>query len=149
MKTATDFLAEQLSKSSFSSPETQPTVTIDTTTSNEQNVVDIKEEQDISTLLTDGIKMLENEMHRLDRDKQDQQDIVDRTGERLSKLKISVEETRTMYDANSTNLKVLQQDVACVKDTWNDQQVASFDGTIIWRIAKIKDVMCKIIQNIV
>lgn len=144
LKTATDFLTEQLSKSSFTGPETHPTVITDTTTSNEQIVVDTKEEQEISTLLTDGIKILENEMHRLDRDNQEQQEIVDRTGKRLSQLKISVEETRTTYDANSTNLKVLQQDVADVKDTWNDQQVASFDGTTIWKIPKIKDTICNI-----
>ncbi|CAF3935746.1 unnamed protein product [Rotaria sp. Silwood1] len=58
--------------------------------------------------------------------------------EELLKLKISIEETRSIIDAHPVNQRILEESLISLQQEINDQKNISMDGTFIWKITNLQ-----------
>ncbi|CAF4451827.1 unnamed protein product, partial [Adineta steineri] len=61
----------------------------------------------------------------------------------LPTMKTSIEESNNVLSAMNINLMVLQQKILSLKYQLEDQQVISYDGTLIWKISQFREKMGK------
>jgi hypothetical protein len=64
----------------------------------------------------------------------------------LETTKTSIEESNSLLAAINTNMLILQQNLSLLKQTYEDQQVSSYDGTLVWKITQFQDKMSKNIR---
>ncbi|CAF1180650.1 unnamed protein product [Rotaria sp. Silwood1] len=66
------------------------------------------------------------------------QTTLENMSEELLKLKISIEETRSIIDAHPVNQRILEESLISLQQEINDQKNISMDGTFIWKITNLQ-----------
>jgi chromosome segregation ATPase len=88
-----------------------------------------------------GIKVLHDELQQISDDSLQQSQIVETTDQTLTTLKTSYEESSAGLNALNTNLSILQQDCASLRQTIEESQYTSYDGTLMWKITNVQEKM--------
>ncbi|CAF3889866.1 unnamed protein product [Adineta steineri] len=116
-----------------------------TTSSSETNMDEYKSELELYSKminpLADGIHELNNEVIRLNNDALQQSESITAITKALPTIKTSIEESNNVLSAMNINLMVLQQKILSLKYQLEDQQVISYDGTLIWKINQFREKM--------
>ncbi|CAF4382772.1 unnamed protein product, partial [Adineta steineri] len=80
---------------------------------------------------------------RLNNDALQQSESITAITKALPTMKTSIEESNNVLRAMNINLMVLQQKILSLKYQLEDQQVISYDGTLIWKISQFREKMGK------
>jgi hypothetical protein len=94
-------------------------------------------------LLSGGIYSLKDELIRLSDSSLQQSESLETTDKVLSMIKTSVEESNNVLSAINTNLLIVQQELSSLKLKFEEQQIASYDGTFVWKISQFQEKMSK------
>jgi hypothetical protein len=94
-------------------------------------------------VLCGGIEALNDDVQRLSNESLQQSILMKTTSQSLAMLKISVEESNVSLNAFNTNMTILQQDYLSLKQNVEESQSTSYNGILIWKIAKVQEKMSK------
>ena len=114
------------------------------TTTNDTTKTDAIELTEILNILSGGIEALINESQNLTIEASKQQEKGKEIEEKISTMKLSVEESQSFLPGFKHNQDVLQQEVISLKESVDDMQYVSYNGTFIWKISNFKEKMSKI-----
>jgi FtsZ-binding cell division protein ZapB len=114
------------------------------TATNENISVQIQEVYETINILAGGIQTLNDDTQRLSGESIRLQSSVESLTNEFTSLKLSTQEQSAFLDGIRPNQESLQQDVASLKQTVDDMQYVSYDGTLIWKITSFREKMCKI-----
>ena len=98
--------------------------------------------------LADGTHNVAEELISLNSESIPLSQTVDKTEDLLSSVKTSIEESNNLLDAMHSSISMLHQDLSLLKQMYEDQQVASYDGTLYWKITEVRDKMSKNILEV-
>jgi chromosome segregation ATPase len=107
---------------------------------------DVENLHETINILSSGGRLLKDELTNLNSESQQQSQSVETIDKMLPTIKTSIEETNNLLTAMHTNMQILQQDLSILKQKYDDQQVTSYDGTLVWKISQFHDKMSKNIQ---
>jgi chromosome segregation ATPase len=107
---------------------------------------DLKNLYDTIDLLSSGTHTLKDELKSLDSESVPQSQSLEMADKLLETTKTSIEESNSLLAAINTNMLILQQNLSLLKQTYEDQQVSSYDGTLVWKITQFQDKMSKNIR---
>jgi FtsZ-binding cell division protein ZapB len=94
-------------------------------------------------ILAGGIQTLNDDTQRLSGESIRLQSSVESLTNEFTSLKLSTQEQSAFLDGIRPNQEILQQDVASLKQTVDDMQYVSYDGTLIWKITSFREKMSK------
>ena len=114
------------------------------TTTNDTTKTDAIELTEILNILSGGIEALINESQNLTIEASKQQGKGKEIEEKISTMKLSAEESQSFLPGFKHNQDVLQQEVISLKESVDDMQYVSYNGTFIWKISNFKEKMSKI-----
>lgn len=131
---------EQLENSSLSHTTT--------TTETDRDVIekfseDLKALHSVIDTLVNGSHNLADELSSLNSDFIPLSQTIEKTDSLLPTVKTSIEESNNMLAAMESNISMLQQNLFLLKQLYEDQQAASYDGTLFWKITGVRDKMSK------
>jgi methyl-accepting chemotaxis protein len=113
------------------------------TTANENISTQMQEVYESINILASGIQALNDDTQRLSSDSILLKTSVESLTEDFASLKLSIQEQSAFLDGIKINQDILQQDVASLKQTVDDMQYVSYDGTLIWKITNFREKMGK------
>lgn len=119
------------------------TTTVSTTNTMEKSNDDVKHIHQIIELFFTSINAIKNELIRLNNESLQKTELVETLEKHQATSKISSEESNNILNATKTNLMILQQNLSMLNQAYEDQQVTSYDGTLIWKIDKFAERMRK------
>jgi len=119
------------------------TTTVSTTSATEKSNNDLKSIHDIIELFVTSVHRIKDELIRLNNELLQQSQLVETIEKHQATLKTSNEESNNVLSAMNTYLIILQQKLSSLKQEYDDQQVTSYDGTLIWKIDKFQERMRK------
>lgn len=93
--------------------------------------------------LAKGIQIVGDELLSLSNDSLPLQQSMEKAQEVLSTMDASIKETNSLLDAIHSNISIVEQDLSSLKQVYEDQRVASYDGTFYWKITGVYDKMSK------
>jgi len=111
------------------------------TTTNENISTQMQEVYETVNILASGIQTLNDDTQRLSSDSIRLQTSIESLKQDFASLKISIQEQSAFLDGIKPNQEILQQDVASLKQTVDDMQYVSYDGTLIWKIINFREKM--------
>lgn len=115
-----------------------------TTTGATEKISDVlKNLHSVIDLLASGIHTLNDELSTLNSGSLPQSQSLETTDKLLSKSKMSVDESNSVLTAMHSNISILQQDLSILKQNYEDRQITSYDGTLIWKITGFQAKMSK------
>ena len=115
-----------------------------TTTSNNTFALDqLRELEEAIKILTNGIQTLDEDVQELNEERSRQERRLEELIENVSKVKAGVEEERGLLDAVHQNLEILRQDLTRLEEQAEEMQVASYDGTLLWKITQVAEKLSK------
>jgi chromosome segregation ATPase len=94
-------------------------------------------------LLSLGIGTLNEDLTRLNSESLQQTQSLETADKVISKIQLSTEESNSMLEGMNTNLNILRQDLLSLKQRYENRQVTSYDGTLIWKIGQFQEKMSK------
>ena len=97
--------------------------------------------EEMIDILSSGIETLVDETQRLSSESLQQSLSMQTAAQSLAMLKTSSEESNTGLNALGTNMAILQQECSSLKQTVEERQHTSYDGTLIWKITNVQDKM--------
>jgi FtsZ-binding cell division protein ZapB len=112
-----------------------------TASSSDNNTVQLQEVCETIDILANGIQTLNEDAQRLSNESLQLQNAVEELTKDYAALKISIQEQRAYLDGVKPNQEILQQDVSSLKQTIEDKQSVSYDGTLIWKISSVNEKM--------
>jgi uncharacterized protein YoxC len=123
---------------------THPTTTLISSDSQNTNskLQEICETVDI---MVGGIQVLTEDAQRLSDESLRLQNGIDVLSRNLATIQISVQEQSGFLDGIKPNQDILNQNTASLKQKVEDMQFVSYDGSLIWKIANVKEKMSKIL----
>lgn len=86
-----------------------------------------------------GTDTLNNEISCLITESTDKSELIEAAEKVLQTTKASIEEANDVQEAIIVNLKLMQQELLCLKQKSEDQQATSYDGIFIWKIRNVKE----------
>jgi FtsZ-binding cell division protein ZapB len=113
------------------------------TATNENISVQIQEVYETINILAGGIQTLNDDTQRLSGESIRLQSSVESLTNEFTSLKLSTQEQSAFLDGIRPNQEILQQDVASLKQTVDDMQYVSYDGTLIWKITSFREKMSR------
>jgi archaellum component FlaC len=126
------------------SDNTSKVTTAATTTSAPERLSDdLKNFHNMIDLLSSGIHTFNDELIRLNSESLEQSQSTEMTDKLLSEIKTSIEELNNLLTAVNTNVTLLQQELSLLKQQYDDHQIASYNGTLIWKISGFQEKMSK------
>jgi chromosome segregation ATPase len=118
-----------------------------TTTSAPERISDeLKSLHEIIDILSIGIRTCNDELIRLNDESVQQSQLLETVDQLLPTVKTSTEESNNALSAMSTNLMILQQGISLLQQKYDDNQVTSYDGTLVWKIPRFQEKMGKNIR---
>jgi hypothetical protein len=90
-------------------------------------------------VLLGGVQVLNDDMQHFSSQSLSNQCALRTVSEELSKIQLAIEETNACVEGLTPNQQILQQDFASLKQRVVDQQSASYDGTLIWKITNVQE----------
>lgn len=94
-------------------------------------------------ILNDGTHALGEEVLGLSNDALPLQQSIEKIEEASSAMEGTIKESNSLMEAINSNISILQQDLSLLKQAYEDHQIASYDGTLFWKIAGVHDKMSK------
>lgn len=94
-------------------------------------------------ILTASVTMFADEARKLTVTASEQSQIVLKTSERLSALKISIEESNSSATASELNLQILREQLHSLQSTYTEKRLTSYDGTLVWKITDVSQKMSR------
>ncbi len=144
IRTLTKPAHEQLEKvSGMDVDGGQTTASSMITSTNENLSTQMQEIYETINILASGIQTLNDDTQRLSSDFSRLQRTVESLTNDFATLKWSIQEQDAFLDRFKPDHEVLQQDVASLKQTVDDMQYVSYDGTLIWKITSFREKMSK------
>ncbi|CAF1129396.1 unnamed protein product [Rotaria sordida] len=132
------FIRRVLSKSINDQHERGSTMDVDTlpptTISSDNANVQLQEVCQTIDILADGVSTLNEDAQRLSHESVYIRNSTDTLNRDFSALKLSIQEQSIYLDGLKPNQDVLNQDVASLKQKFDDMQFVSYDGTLLWKI---------------
>lgn len=119
----------------------QHLTTAHTTISNGTSHTDFEQLNETIDLLADGIKSISDDTQQLYKESNHYQNTIEVLSDEYSKVKIAVQETNSLLDAQKSNQQIFQQNLASLQHQMNDIKNASYDGTHIWKITNFQKVI--------
>ena len=119
------------------------TTTSDRTIASEKYKDECNHLHEMTDLLSRGIITLKEDLTRLNIDLSKQSQSIETLDKTLSTLKLSTDESTSAIDAMNTNLTILRQELFSLNQKYEDHQVTSYDGTLIWKIDHFQEKMSK------
>jgi chromosome segregation ATPase len=113
------------------------------TTTNENISSRTQEIYETISILASGIQALNDDIQRISNDSIRLKTSIESLTQDFASLKISIQEQSAFLDGIKPNQEILQQDVASLKQTVDDMQYVSYDGTLIWKIPNFREKMSK------
>ncbi len=139
---------EQHERMSTMDVDTGPGVTGTETASINENIsAQMQEVYETINILAGGIQTLNDDTQRLSSDSIRLQSTIESLTNEFATLKLSIQEQGAFLDGIKPNQEILQQDVASLKQTVDDMQYVSYDGTLIWKITSFREKMSKFYLN--
>jgi chromosome segregation ATPase len=117
-----------------------------TTSDTEKLSEDLQNLHEMIDLLSSVIHTLNDDVIRLSSESLQEAQPLEMADKLLSTIKISIEESNNVLSAMNTNLMFLEQDLSSLKLNYEDHQVTSYDGTLIWKITRFQEKMSKNIR---
>lgn len=114
-----------------------------TTTSNVSSNIDSKQLDKSLGFLVNGIQSLNDDSQRLFTESMHLQNTAQSLSEDYSKIKVAVQETSALLDAQKSNQQILEQSLASIQQQIDDLRNVSYDGTYIWKITNFQQVLGK------
>jgi chromosome segregation ATPase len=94
-------------------------------------------------ILADGIQVLNDDAQRHSVDLIQLQSAIESSEQNLSLLQISIQEANAFLTGIQINQNILQQEVESLKQTIDDMQHVSYNGTSVWKITNVLKKMSK------
>ena len=114
---------------------TEQAVPISTeSTNDENNNVQLQQIHETINILVGGISVLNDDIQRLSNESVRMQSSVESLTQDYASLKTSIEEHTAFLNGFNINQGIIQQDLESLKQTVDDMQYASYDGTLTWKI---------------
>jgi FtsZ-binding cell division protein ZapB len=113
----------------------QGDVSTETTSINENISAQMQEVYETINILAGGIQTLNDDTQRLSSDSIRLQSTIESLTNEFATLKLSIQEQVAFVDRSKSD----QQDVASLKQTVDDMQYVSYDGTFIWKITNFRE----------
>ncbi|CAF1036255.1 unnamed protein product [Rotaria sp. Silwood1] len=114
-----------------------------TTTAEAYNPVTapMEELQEMLNILITGIETLTNDNQRLTNESLQMHMTLSTLTEKPSKVKLFIEESNAFIEGVKHNQAILNQDFSSLQEKVNDLQYVSYDGTLVWKITKLREKM--------
>lgn len=142
----TSTIADTSLKMETSEFSSEVTTAVSTASTTEKPDDDLKQMHQIIDYLSNGIPILQEELIRLNNELLQQSQLVETVEKDQLTIKTSNEELNNVVNGMNTNFILLQQDLSSLKQKYDDHQVTSYDGTLIWKIDRFQEKMRKNIQ---
>ena len=104
---------------------------------------DLENFLNLINIFSGGIQSLRNDLILLNDGSFQQSQSIEMVENKLSTIKLSIEESNNVLNAIDTNLLILQEKIDLLKETFDDCQVSSYDGTLVWKIDRFQGRMSK------
>ncbi|CAF1004075.1 unnamed protein product [Rotaria sordida] len=101
----------------------------------------LEELYEMLNILIGGVETLTNDEQRLTNETLQMQITLTTLTEELSKIKLSIEESNTLWKGVNLNQDILNQDLSSLEEEINDLQCVSYDGILVWKITKFHEKM--------
>ncbi|CAF0921903.1 unnamed protein product [Rotaria sordida] len=101
----------------------------------------LEELYEMLNILIGGVETLTNDEQRLTNEALQMQITLTTLTEELSKIKLSIEESNTLWKGVNLNQDILNQDLSSLQEEINDLQCVSYDGILVWKITKFHEKM--------
>ncbi|CAF1205586.1 unnamed protein product [Adineta ricciae] len=88
-------------------------------------------------LFSAGARSVREELQRLAQEEAQMNRAVEETEKNYSSIRTSTEDSKNMLSAIQTNLTVLREDLLMLNTRFEEQQVTSNDGILIWKITGV------------
>jgi chromosome segregation ATPase len=122
------------------------TTTVTTSAATDKFIDDIRNLKDTVSVISNGVQSLNDELTSVDNESVQQSQSLEATEKILSTTQTSIEESNNLLTAMTTNVRILQQDLTILKQKYEDQQVSSYDGVLVWKISRFQEKMSKNIR---
>jgi chromosome segregation ATPase len=123
---------------------TEQAVPISTeSTNDENNNVQLQEIHETVNILAGGITVLNDDVQRLSNEFVRMRSSIESLTQDCASIQMSVEEQTAFLNGIKINQDIIQQDLESLKQTVDDIQHASYDGTLIWKITNVREKMSK------
>ena len=94
-------------------------------------------------ILTGGIEALNDDSQRLSNTSLQNQINVQALTERLSRVKIFMEESQSFLQGVKQNQEILEQELTSLKGNIHDMEYVSYDGSFLWKIPNVREKISK------
>ena len=111
---------------------------IDSPHNTQNTTLELEEIDQTMNILSGGLTMLNEDRQRLITEHTDQQRALDAITNKLSKLKVPIQEQDAFLDGVKSNQTMLLLDTESMKQNLDDMKSRSYDGTFLWKITDVK-----------
>ena len=101
-------------------------------------------DDDLSSMIPafhQGTQIIGEDLQRLHGESIELLSRVQRLSDSLSTMTTAVEEESASSEASSYSTMMLEEEIKSIKETVDDRQHVSHDGTLVWRITGVKEKM--------
>jgi TNF receptor-associated factor 2/TNF receptor-associated factor 3 len=98
--------------------------------------------------LLGGMQALNDDTQRLSSESHVYQDALQSFTEDISKVKLAVQETNSLMDAQKSNQQILEQSIASLQQQIEELRNTSYDGTLTWKISDIQQKIGRLHSNL-
>ena len=91
------------------------------------------------TVLSDGVKVLDSDIERVDSECVHSQNALQPIIQELPNIKKSINEQNKFVDNMKTDQETNESDVLLIKQQLENRKSANYDGTFIWKISDVKE----------
>ncbi|CAF3817639.1 unnamed protein product [Rotaria sp. Silwood1] len=104
-------------------------------------IVQLEELHEMLNVFVGGVETLTNDGQRLVNELLQIQTVLPTLTEDLSKVKLSIEESKAFLEGARQNQNVFYQYLLSLEEKTNDLQFVSYDGTLVWKITNFREKM--------
>ncbi|CAF1436790.1 unnamed protein product [Adineta steineri] len=101
----------------------------------------LEEVEKTMNMFRSGGEILEEDVKQLSSELAEHENKLRNLTENISQMKLSIEEETALLEGMKQNLDILNQDLVLLEEKMNDMQCTSYDGTFVWKIRHVQEIM--------
>jgi chromosome segregation ATPase len=105
---------------------------------NETSHTNLQDLYETMELLMGGIQALNGDTQHISSELLRYQNTLESFSEDSSRLKVALQETNSLLDADKSNEQMLEQNISSLQQQLDDLKNTSYDGTLIWKITNVQ-----------